>query len=106
MNIPNRLKIEGIEFKVLMVTNEEMNSIVGNKAAEEGGTVCGYTSFEECKILINNSYCRAQQEVTLLHEITHICDSRMNPLSEQQIDDFARRLNAVFKDNKTLFSKS
>ena len=100
MNIPNKIKIEGMNFRVFKMTAEEMNSL---KKEGEEGSICGFTDFETAKILINDSYCEEMKEQTLMHEIVHICDSRMNPLTEEQIDNMARRLYAIFKNNPKLF---
>lgn len=106
MKIPNKVKIEGIEFKVLTLTDEEMNKVVGNEDKTGNSSLCGYTSFKDCTILINSSYNGAMQEQTFWHEVVHTLDSRMNPLTEEQIDTFARRLNAFIKDNKNIFKES
>ena len=100
MNIPNRIKIEGMTFRVFKLSAKEMDSL---KKEDETGSICGFTDFETAKILINDSYCEEMKEQTLMHEIVHICDSRMNPLTEEQIDNFARRLYAILKDNPKLF---
>lgn len=102
MNIPKKLKIEGMNFSVFVLSAEEMNSL---KPEDAKGTLCGVTDFEATKILINNSYCQEMKEQTLMHELVHICDSRMNPLTEEQIDNLARRLYAVLKDNPNLFKQ-
>lgn len=106
MKIPNKVKIEGIEFKVLTLTDEEMNKVIGNEDKTGNSSLCGYTSFKDCTILINSSYNGAMQEQTFWHEVVHTLDSRMNPLTEEQIDTFARRLNAFVKDNKNIFKES
>jgi Zn-dependent peptidase ImmA (M78 family) len=104
MKIPNKIKIEGIEFKIFMLTDEEMNKIVGNEDKTGNSSLCGYTSFKDCTILINSSYNADMQIQTFFHELVHICDSRMVPLDENSIDNMARRLYAAIKDNK-LFDK-
>lgn len=105
MKIPNKIKVEGIEFKVLTLTDEEMNKVVGNEDKSGNSSLCGYTSFKDCTILINSSYSNAMQIQTFVHEALHIIDSRMNPLTEEQIDSMARRLNAFFIDNKNIFKE-
>jgi Zn-dependent peptidase ImmA (M78 family) len=104
MKIPNKIKVEGIEFKVLTLTDEEMNKVVGNEDKSGNSSLCGYTSFKDCIILINSSYNDDMKIQTIFHELVHICDSRMSPLDENQVDNIARRLYAVIKDNK-LFDK-
>jgi Zn-dependent peptidase ImmA (M78 family) len=104
MKIPNKIKVEGIEFKVLTLTDEEMNKVVGNEDKSGNSSLCGYTSFKDCTILINSSYNDDMKIQTIFHELVHICDSRMSPLDENQVDNIARRLYAVIKDNK-LFDK-
>jgi len=96
MKIPKKIKIEGITFTIYKLSNEEMETL---KNSNEEGDICGLTLFRENKILINSSYSIEMQEQTFMHELVHICDSRMNPLTEEQIDSFARRLSAIFKDN-------
>ncbi|MCK9442314.1 MAG: hypothetical protein M0Q13_12955 [Methanothrix sp.] len=102
MNIPKKIRVEGIDFSVLILSNEQMNSLKKDDESEKG-VLCGITDFEETKILINNAYCESMREQTFWHELIHIIDSRMNPLTEEQIDNLARRLNAIFKDNPKLF---
>lgn len=103
MKIPNKIKVEGIEFKIFLLTDEEMNKVIGNED-RGNSSLCGYTSFKDCTILINSSYNDDMKIQTIFHELVHICDSRMQPLCENQVDDIARRLYAVIKDNK-LFNK-
>ena len=100
MNIPNKVRVEGINFKVYQLSAEEINSL---KSKNQEGDVCGFTSFEDAKILINDSYCQEMKEQTFMHELIHVCDSRMNPLTEDQIDNLARRLYGIIKDNPKLF---
>jgi len=97
MKIPEKIRVEGVTYKVFKLSDEEMASLYDGE-----GSVCGITVFTDCKILINNSYCREMQEQTFIHELMHIVDSRIDPLTEEQIDTMARRMYSVFKDNKII----
>jgi uncharacterized protein YaaR (DUF327 family) len=99
--IPAKLKLEGMVYRVIQISNEQINTL---KREEEIGDICGFTEFEDNNIYLNSKYGKESQHQTLLHELIHISDSRMNPLTEEQIDNLARRLFAIIRDNPKLFT--
>lgn len=85
MKIPNKVKIKGIEFDVTFEDLEDK--------------LFGDYSELPAQIRINTKAPKEQQEMTLLHEITHILRS---DLREHWVKEFAWDLWLVLKDNNLL----
>ena len=85
MKIPNKIKIKGIEFDVVF---EDL-----------GDKVFGDFNELPPKIRINIKAPKKFQEITLLHEITHILRS---DAKEQWIREFSWDLWLVLKENNLL----
>ena len=86
MIIPNKLKIGGHVYKVILVGDNDLD--VGGE-----GAMCRKKG--QITILKDNKI--SEQEATLIHEIIHVCN---NELKEEIIESMAQQLYQVFSDNR------
>jgi hypothetical protein len=94
MKIPNKIKIAGIEYKI----------IKDSKMALDEGLAGSHTT-HLCQIRVQkNGYNSQKTEQTFFHEVIHaISDHYINSeLSERQVDNMATGLYAFLKDNKLI----
>ena len=93
MIIPKTLKIGGHIYEVILRDREK------NDGCHDAGT-CD-NGF--CKIWINESWAKSQQESTLLHEIIEAINFNYKlDLTETQIHGLETSLYQVLKDNNLL----
>ena len=85
MKIPNKIKIKGVEFNI--------------KFEDLGDKLFGDFNELPPKIRINSKASKKFQEMTLLHEISHILRSG---IKEQWIKEFSWDLWLDLKDNNLL----
>ena len=92
MNIPNKLKINGIE---VIVKVEDRN--------KNGVSNCGSSQCYTQTIWINSDGKKEYQEAVLLHEIIELLNEECDmDLTHQTISTLATSLYAVLKDNKLI----
>lgn len=84
MKIPNKLRIGGIEYKIILRPMENQ---------------CGEYDAVSQTISINSSLKQEIKEETLVHEILHAIN---NELDEREIEFLAQSIYQVFKGNKII----
>lgn len=97
MVIPDKLKIEGHIFDVKWVDGKELDD-----DDDKGLT---YADVDRAELLIrlrSNGVKKSVMEESFFHEIIHLCDSETHPMPHKLVDDIARRLYALLKDNDLL----
>ena len=95
MNIPNKVKVAGIEYKVIKdypFKGENHMGLAVHTAAE----IKLGSSHEDGK------YDKQRQEECFIHEVLHCIDSVYNSqeLDEKTVDRISQGIYQVFKDNK------
>lgn len=98
MIIPEKLKVEGHIFDIKWVDGKELDD-----GDEDKGLV--YADVDRAELLIrlrNNGVKESVMEESFFHEIIHLCDSETHPMPHKLVDDIARRLYALLKDNDLL----
>jgi len=92
MNIPDKLKIFGHEYEV--VVNDEVKT---------GNSDYGIFSLKHCKISINSEIAHFQKESTLIHEILEAINAHLRlDLDHKQIFALETGLYQILKDNGLL----
>lgn len=103
MNIPDRVRIGSVDYKVIL-KNEEL--VMNDRLCY------GFIDFENTEISINKSRQNlSRQEQTFLHEIVHgIIKERSldieNSDEETIVNEIALGLHQVIRDNPDIFLKS
>lgn len=97
MNIPDKVKICFKDYKVNKIDGTVIND---NK-------VCyGSIEYSEGHINISTLYSDDMQKCTLIHEIIHGIDELFNiDLQESQVEQLAKGLYGVIKDNPEIFKE-
>jgi len=92
MRIPEKLKFEGHVFDIKWVSGKDF---------EDSQEELTYADVNRSELLIRlrKDIKRSITEVSLMHEIIHLCDSETHPMSHKLVDDIARRLYALLKEN-------
>jgi hypothetical protein len=92
MKIPEKLRFEGHIFDVEWVDGKDF------KDTEEELT---YADVDRSDLLIRlrKNVKRSVIEGSFIHEIIHLCDSETHPMSHKLVDDIARRLYVLLKEN-------
>lgn len=91
MKLPEKIKIGGIDYEVLLVPlkSEELNY----------GDVIGSIIHSECKIWINKEMPLQKQQETLLHEIIHAIDVFIGDSNhedfEENVESFGKVLSSI-----------
>ena len=95
MKIPKKIKVEGHVYDIKWVDGEIL---------DEGDDGLVYADVDRVDLLIRlrKDMKRSVLEESFFHEIIHLCDSDTHPMSHKLVDDIARRLYAILKDNKFL----
>ena len=92
MNIPNKLKINGIEVAIKV-----------EKRNKNGVNNCGSSACYLQTIWIDSEGKKEYQEAVLLHEIIELLNEECDmDLTHQTISTLATSLYAVLKDNKLI----
>ena len=101
MNIPSKVKIDGMEYEVIK-TDETLTN---------DNRVCrGIIEYEHRKIKLN-TLCQDEQgmKVTLMHEIVHgiMKERNIDMQTEQEtfIDEIAKGFYNLFNDNPDMFKE-
>ncbi|MFW6030181.1 MAG: hypothetical protein ACOCRO_08005 [Halanaerobiales bacterium] len=95
MKIPEKVKIGGIDYEVIMVPlkSEELNY----------GDAIGSITHTDCKIWINKDMPIQKQQETLIHEIIHAIDVFVGDSNceyfEENVESFGKVLYQVLRDN-------
>jgi hypothetical protein len=95
MVIPKKLKVEGHIFDIEWVEGKEFGDV---------GEEMTMADVSRCDLLIRlrKELKRSVLEESFFHEIIHLADSETYPMSHKLVDDLARRLYAIFKENGML----
>lgn len=96
MKIPKKLKVEGHEFRVTFC-----KKVIPGEDTSESETMA-MVDKENLQIKLKKGMKRSVVEESFFHEMVHLCENEMEPLKEEIIDDLARRLYAILKNNKML----
>jgi len=96
MKIPNKVKINGIDYEVKRVKIDEVPPLMKNHAD-------GQTSYDKCIIYLDIALNKQRMFQVFLHEIIHAIEWA-NDLgsSESYIQSMSSGLYQVLKDNKFL----
>ncbi|WP_422445979.1 hypothetical protein [Thermoanaerobacterium sp. DL9XJH110] len=96
MKIPDKVKIGYKDIKVLKTDGDVI----------DGTTLCyGVIRHNDCIIEISTKYADDVQKCALIHEIIHGIDDIFNiDLREEQVDQLAKGLYQVIKDNPDVFT--
>jgi len=95
MKIPDKIKISGIEYKIIIKKPADCD------LSEE--SFRGAADYKKCIITISSLYTQEGQERTLLHEILHVIDDDYKiGLSEENIRRITSSLYQVLKENNLL----
>lgn len=97
MIIPEKLKVEGHIFDVKWVDGKVLDD-----NDDESLTYADVDRAELTIRLRNNGVKKSVMEESFFHEIIHLCDSETHPMSHKLVDDIARRLYALLKENNLL----
>lgn len=96
MKIPNKVKINGIDYEVKKIKIGEVPPLMKNHAD-------GQTSYSECIIYLDNELNEQRMFQIFLHEIIHTIEWANNlDSSEDYIQSMSSGLYQVLKDNKLL----
>jgi hypothetical protein len=98
MIIPEKLKVEGHIFDVKWVDGKDLDDDDDDKSLT-------YADVDRAELTIrlrNNGVKKSVMEESFFHEIIHLCDSETHPMSHKLVDDIARRLYALLKENNLL----
>jgi len=95
MKIPKHLKFEGHIFSVKWVDGKDLDD-------SEDEFVYADVDRSNLLIRLRKGVKRSIIEESFFHEIIHLCDSETHPMSHKLVDDIARRLYAILKENKML----
>jgi Mn-dependent DtxR family transcriptional regulator len=95
MIIPEKLKVEGHIFDVKWVDGKVLDD-------DESLTYADVDRAELTIRLRNNGVKKSVMEESFFHEIIHLCDSETHPMPHKLVDDIARRLYALLKENNLL----
>ncbi|MCK9441702.1 MAG: hypothetical protein M0Q13_09805 [Methanothrix sp.] len=95
MKIPKKIKFEGHIFDVNWVDGKELDE-------DDDELVYADVNRSELLIRLRNGVKRSVIEESFFHEIIHLCDSETHPMSHKLVDDIARRLYALLKENGML----
>lgn len=87
LQIPDRIKIGGLNYKVSLVDPEIIDNSMGSFNPALG------------EIQIRNDIRQEQKEATLLHEILHAIN---NEMEEKEVEALAQALYQVLSDNNLL----
>ena len=92
MRIPEKLKFEGHVFDIEWVDGKDF---------EDNKEELTYADVNKSKLLIRlrKDIKRSIMESSFIHEIIHLCDSETHPMSHKLVDDIARRLYVLLKEN-------
>lgn len=94
MKIPNKMRIAGIDYKVIKEKSMALN---------EG--LAGSHTAHLCEIrLQTKGYNQQKTEQTFFHEVIHAIGDHYinNELTERQVDNLATGIYQVLKDNKII----
>ena len=94
MNIPDKIRVGGHEYKVLK-----------NYVFEERADLNAQCASDVCEIRLGQSYrehCQSKKEEIFLHEVIHAVDHVYNggKLEESSVENIGQGLYQALKDNK------
>ena len=96
MNIPDKVKIGGITYNIIMTNKpDKSDKNVDGNIGYSGGEIKISNGFDECQDYLN---------YVLIHEVTHgIFDHMGIEKNEELVEKISKGLHMVIKDNPEMF---